>query len=547
MSLGSLGEKYAKKLKANIQIRQEIQELTQNISDTQDINKNNLETISSLQDQLFQLQSQIKKSNDLKLNEINSFTGMYSNLSMSIRYSLKKLLTQDSETPTSDVLQTFDHSSLDLFENFFVIGLNQKENYILEPFELGILFSYPQKATVSEKTLKKIKKSAFPNGISPVAFKMDESINSQVCEALYHSYYRKGNSFTAVFPSEVSKKPFGFIEMRNNEKECIYCCYVMFYELCMSSTTHSQLIVPRCYCFLTYFPCFELHFEVLYRLLSIKRAERFRIINSEKPVPSFQCLVNEELGLIENYYSYLTTRLFEKTMRVYIPLQIVESVDYSFPLDYSLLDQLWFCPLLFSLITAEDFYYMLCCVLQEKRIVFLSQNKDHLTACVLGFLSLISPFKWQHPVVPIYYNSKLISKSICFIVGVLEGVPDCLQGQDFIFFNLDTDKNTRLNCFDCCFPYSYNLLDAVRDFFQVFGDRPCYLPDDKQIEATKKIINTVKIFVKWILNEILAYCSTGNMMDFQIYKEIIKKHAGKDSQFFSNVLSTDMFMHAYAL
>ena len=546
-------QEYLSTIKANLQIRKEIKELSDQISLTFNQNNQDLSIILSLQNELSNYQSLLSAKNSSKIDchEIN-----YSNAGTSTNFSsmcsvLKRVPTKEFEN-TNFLELTEEYEKSSFFEQFFIIGVQEKEIGMEKSLKQKILFKYPENPLFSKEILKNIKKLAFPSGITPVSFKLDESISTQVNEILYHSYYRNGNSFTSCIEK---KEKIGFFECEKKEKNILYCCFVIFDEIAVSSFNGSQFVIPKCYCLLTYFPCFELHFEVLYRMLAIKRTFWFKIFNDLEEVAldySSDVITHEEFGLIESYFEYFEDCIFDKNMHISISLQTIGNIEYTFPSEFFKLSQHWFCPLLFSLISLEDFYYILCSILQEKKVVFFSQNSDFLTSCVLGFVSLLFPLKWQHPVIPFVINDLHpdIDHLSCFIIGISDKIPEYLE--DYIEYNIDTNKlvlhsqsNLKL-CKDVKFPYSYNLVDFIFQDYEYFCSDVCYTPTESQIEAANNIADSVKTFIQWILNQILAYFDSDNVMDFQVYREIVKTCAGEDKEFFSSILDTDMFMHGYA-
>ena len=60
----------------------------------------------------------------------------------------------------------------------------------------------------------------------------------------------------------------------------------IYYVVCISTFEKledrgHQWIVPKCYCFVTYYPYFSVHYNVLNTLLSIKRYKR--MMNDSEP------------------------------------------------------------------------------------------------------------------------------------------------------------------------------------------------------------------------------------------------------------------------
>lgn len=79
-------------------------------------------------------------------------------------------------------------------------------------------------------------------------------------------------------------------------------------------------------------------------------------------------------------------------------------IRYTFPSTIEeclAIDNLWFCPALFSLLQIEDFYKILTAVLLERSLIFVSDNLTILSSVILGFKTLIKPFTWCYALIPI--------------------------------------------------------------------------------------------------------------------------------------------------
>ena len=356
-----------------------------------------------------------------------------------------------------------------------------------------------------------IKSHVFPKGLTAVAFRTNDSITSQMSEVLYHNYYRDGNSFVFNTSSVKANEEFGYSDMINNEKSQLYCCCVVFEDLVLNPYFGQQYIVPRCYCLVSFFPCFELHFEILYRLLAVKRAQRFEntstVMDTLDTYEASKDIFNgEELGLIETFYEYENESTTNKFVQVSITLQSVEHIDYIFPSDYYYLDKLWLCPVLFSLLNPNDLYFLLCAVMLEKSVIFCSKNLDFLSSCVLGLQSLILPLKSQHKIISVLVEAdfkELNDDYESFIVGY----PGCLSANiDFwigkaIVVNLDENSYTKKISYgkDIVFKQktclTYSLVEKIKEPYTLFKHRIIYIPDDIETQSEKIIIEEIKNFI----------------------------------------------------
>ncbi len=90
-----------------------------------------------------------------------------------------------------------------------------------------------------------------------------------------------------------------------------------------------------------------------------------------------------------------------QTLRIIFDAEPKE-VLYTFPHtkeEMDTLEQMWFCPTLFSLFDIDSFLHLLTLLLLEKSIVFVSNNLTMLTNIIHALKLLISPFQWYYPLI----------------------------------------------------------------------------------------------------------------------------------------------------
>lgn len=91
------------------------------------------------------------------------------------------------------------------------------------------------------------------------------------------------------------------------------------------------------------------------------------------------------------------------------------------PKAFEVNDLLWHAPMFLSAVTADDFYKILCAMLLEKSIIFVSDNLSLLSSAVLGMQCFLAPFRWCHVAIPILPKSlvEMIEAPMPIIVGLL--------------------------------------------------------------------------------------------------------------------------------
>lgn len=171
----------------------------------------------------------------------------------------------------------------------------------------------------------------------------------------------------------------------NKDQLVMYCVCLKYDDLLV--TDEGQWAYQKCLCLITFHPCFELHFDVLTKLLALKRLNRMSVIADQKATLSFKflgkalkgsALQGEEEHLLAQYLRVPPQQPGEV---VNIPLTTMESIVYAFP-EYQAMDVEWCCPPFFSSLRFQDLFWLVCAVLLEKSVVFTSSNIGLLTASV---------------------------------------------------------------------------------------------------------------------------------------------------------------------
>jgi hypothetical protein len=83
------------------------------------------------------------------------------------------------------------------------------------------------------------------------------------------------------------------------------------------------------------------------------------------------------------------------------------------------MDSYWFCPTLFTLFPLENLLKLLSAVLLEKSLVFIGKQ-SMLSSAILGFNSLLYPFKWCLALVPILPHPliEMLEAPLPILVGI---------------------------------------------------------------------------------------------------------------------------------
>jgi hypothetical protein len=322
-----------------------------------------------------------------------------------------------------------------LFECFFTLGQTSGSR------EPRTLFCYPEENEFSNGPQARVLANfAFPTEIRRSKHKLKE-IEKKLKEIFDSPLKRDGKHFVFSVKSDVEKPPAKYRERANYKKDLVYCCCVFIDEI-MDSVDGFYIIQPKCYCLVSYFPCFEFLFELLFFLIRQK-------IESDKDLlyPSsdrqsvktdfsgFDLEDQNESVSFEDKRSCSQIHTTENVYDLQGPIQRIMNRDPPDELiavlrhfknkkaitkdltfrnfeskqlmGFNFLDSLYFCPVIFSLLRYEDFWYIFCAILQESSVVFKGKNLDHISSCVLGFHGIIRPLYWSHVLTPVLPSSLL--------------------------------------------------------------------------------------------------------------------------------------------
>ena len=237
---------------------------------------------------------------------------------------------------------------------------------------------------------KAIPEFAYPAGCTARLLSLSESA-SDINELLYGqaSLVRNSNFFVFTLKAKDQNKQVSpSWRDANKDRLSLYCVCLKYDDMVM--TMDGQWVYQKCLCLVTDHPCFELHFEVLTKLLAIKRLTRMNVLASQKSGATYSLtalsrifkstdeLKDEEKFLLEQYAQLSP---LEAGQRITIPLNTVDSVNYVFP-PVTELDVEWCCPPFFSSVRFQDLFWLVCAVLLEKSVVLTSSNTGLLTASV---------------------------------------------------------------------------------------------------------------------------------------------------------------------
>jgi len=198
----------------------------------------------------------------------------------------------------------------------------------------------------------------------------------------------------------------------------------------------------RCYLFISRFPFFQLHFDVLYSLIARDRLYR-------------QSRMEEIKERGENKTS-VASGLIRQTLEAYYHQKIAEmgtTVSFSIPGEIrtiqfvcppsddvsSLAD--WCVACLLRVLSFENIIKFFNAIVLEHRIVLICSNLGILSAVALSLIPLLRPLIWQGAFIPILPNTMLDILDAPFPLAV--GLPKYPEQRPLVdFVVVDLDQNT---------------------------------------------------------------------------------------------------------
>lgn len=163
------------------------------------------------------------------------------------------------------------------------------------PYPSCILFTYPSSPPLSRELAASISDFCHPHGITPQALQQD-SVDSSLKEIVLDKPHWNRSDYSFVFQMQASDHG------GNQDDGPLYgiCCYskeIIQQPSCLISPEGSvnelnkpKLMAPVCYCILSRYPFFDLHFQILHTILSLEKLDQIgdlldRVSSEEDSVP----------------------------------------------------------------------------------------------------------------------------------------------------------------------------------------------------------------------------------------------------------------------
>ncbi|CAG9320257.1 unnamed protein product [Blepharisma stoltei] len=384
-----------------------------------------------------------------------------------------------------------------LVEYFFVVGVSA-EDLSQRNRKAAILMSVPD--NIEWAGLSVLADFCFPAGISASELVLSKS-GSALNQLIFgHNYIsRAENSYVFTIKANEPR-----LLGDNNWSDVLYCCCVTINDVGVGYGT-GEWAVPKCYCLVSYYPHFTLFFDIISKVLVLKRVRRMQELINIEPIDAPNILRrSEELGESE-------TKLIAKCIginsqqpnsTIRIEEEMIEPISITWPEEVWLYDIPWLLSPLFSTLRFQDTFWVLIALLLEKSVVVVSSNLSLLTSSVLAFAELLKPLIWPHVVIPIVPDSlrEILEAPVPVLLGLPAPAPPLRKSySNLIWLMLDEPSpQRRLQAStkilrDVKEPYFDNFKTVLNKLYAEFTqERTVYIPSHPQQNACKDIANLLR-------------------------------------------------------
>eukprot|EP00347_Sterkiella_histriomuscorum_P012528 403368229 len=406
-----------------------------------------------------------------------------------------------------------------ILEEFFIIGVDKdkvksmqlKKESPLEPENL-FMFNEEVNKTVCQRRAV-VKDFCFPNGVQI------SKLQTARAERILYSQqnYNKENCFVFTLQAQ---------DMDNYDphiKEEFFYCMCLIFEEIIEGEPNEFYSSQKAFCIMSQFRYYDLHLSILNTIMSLYKNERYEMLarismqkgsnnlqNEIKMMAKSPLLMPEVLDVLNNYNNIDP---ISPEIR-FVNMKIGSNISFKTPQSVKQqqqADMIWYASMFLSAINGSQFIDILCAIMLEKSVIFVSDNLPLLSSAVLGMQCFLNPFKWCHVAIPVLPKSLLdiIEAPMPFLVGLLKShvkfVPSLnedgsfnneFEDQDIFQERLvvmidDENKNVAIcqDKIDLPKPDFHELEEKVLVPFSIINNSMSYTitPNDKQKQALIKI------------------------------------------------------------
>ncbi|CAG9310418.1 unnamed protein product [Blepharisma stoltei] len=436
---------------------------------------------------------------------------------------------------------SFECNDPNLYVSFLIISVSADKLGSGLNFPPEIVYEYPESSFQLSSDIRKILADCcFPSGVDVRPMKLSSSA-SELNSLLYGQTQNKrgNNCYIFTLKSTQLEKEHG--ELPNSNQEVMYMICLQIEDLSMQPDKQVEWVVPKVYCFVSFIPIFELHYEMIFSMLSLKRINRMKSLINEEDLGKEELLCKDERRALS---AYAEIELVQDAELIEISIENLDKIIYEFPEDMSMIDIPWLCGPLFSTLEFNDFFWLFCAVLQEKSVVLVSSNKGLLTSCVLGFTALLRPFRWPNLLIPIVPNSviDLLDAPVPLLAGICqrptnkENIIWVMLDEPMISARIQGDTTTVQTVIE---PAASQLKQRIQNIFGLLPKKAaCFNPNPQEKMIILEIASAIKEYFSYITAEIEInrYIGVDGLQN-----KILSQFPKEDHAFINAVMQTQLF------
>ncbi|KAL6056310.1 putative GTPase activating protein [Balamuthia mandrillaris] len=286
-----------------------------------------------------------------------------------------------------------------LFEAFLVVGYPREDIVKAAPGTqrpAEVQFLYPEGIALPNPLVAQF---CFPGGVKPSYIPRSDSMtayNTIMYSALAEL---EQSSHSYVFTITGSDVLLYGICVSKNE---LLTSYPSFFKKTKKRRSDKLLAAPRCYCLLSRFPFFQLHFEILYSILAEERSNMLAAVSQESSSSSSSAL--EESSVIRLLKEFQTVQLSAELENIGPAFSRGPALSFTFSCPSgSEEDRIgeWCFASTGRLFSLPDLIRLFKAVMMEYKIVVVCTNLGILSRVAMSLIPLMRPFVWQGPFIPI--------------------------------------------------------------------------------------------------------------------------------------------------
>ena len=231
----------------------------------------------------------------------------------------------------------------------------------------------------------------------------------------------------------------------------------------------AAVVAPRCYCFLSRFPFFHLHFEVLYALLARERLFNVTCLMggvSDKDREHEKQQSATEITQILSEYRAKPVPAIGQSLSFKLPGEL-RSLDFSCPEgNEDMILAEWCVPILCSHVSPKTLVKVFICALLEQRIIFVCEDLGILSAALLAVIPLLFPYVWQSVFLPVLPENmaEFLQAPVPFLVGVRQ-LPCDVPSDCCVLYILEDRFTVPSSCSHFRLPQQKELIATLKNAF----------------------------------------------------------------------------------